>query len=130
MPKHLILLVEDEAPLRGLLARYLERQGFGVTACGDGRQALDTFNSASGAVDLAIVDLTLPDMSGETLIQRLLDASPSIRIIVSSGRPYSTEALPKPARARVDALLKPYPPQSLLDAIAGLLAPGPQSSTS
>lgn len=130
MSKHLILLVEDEAPLRGLLARYLDRQGYAVTACGDGRQAMDAFDSAAGAVDLAIVDLTLPDMSGETVVQRLLDASPSIRIIVSSGRPYSTEALPKPARARTEALLKPYPPQDLLDTISRLLGCGPQSSIS
>jgi len=120
-----ILVVEDEAPLRGLLTRYLERQGYAVTACGEGGQALDAFNAAGGAIVLAIVDLTLPDISGETVVMRLLDISPSIKVIVSSGRPYSNEALPESARPRVEALLKPYLPQLLLDSIARLLAVDP-----
>lgn len=121
-----ILLVEDEASLRGLLSRYLERQGYRVVACEKGREAMEMFTSDIEQIDLAIVDLTLPDMSGETVVEALLNHSPAVRVIVSSGRPYSTEALPEPVRPRVEAMLKPYMPQALLDLIARMLTGGDQ----
>lgn len=124
-----ILLVEDEAPLRGLLLRYLERKGYSVTACGDGSTALEAL-AGEGAFDVAIVDLTLPDIDGETLTANLLNTSNTIRIIVSSGRPYSPDALPEPLRPRVAALLKPYLPQQLLDTLTQLLGGGDQPSIS
>ena len=121
-----ILLVEDEASLRGLLNRYLERQGYLVVACERGRQAMDLIAAGESPFDLAIVDLTLPDISGETVVETLLNASPDVKVIVSSGRPYSTDALPELLRPRVEAMLKPYMPQALLDLIARMLAPGDQ----
>ena len=121
-----ILLVEDEASLRGLLTRYLERQGYQVVACERGREAMDLIAGEESPFDLAIVDLTLPDVSGETVVETLLNASPDVKVIVSSGRPYSTDALPELLRPRVEAMLKPYMPQSLLDLIARMLAPGDQ----
>lgn len=121
-----ILLVEDEASIRGLLGKYLGRQGYHVVACERGREAMDLVAGGKVAFDLAIVDLTLPDVSGETVVETLLNASPDVKVIVSSGRPYSTDALPEPVRPRVEAMLKPYMPQALLDLIARMLAPGDQ----
>ncbi len=125
-----ILLVEDEASLRGLLSRYLERQGYKVVACERGAEAMETFASGREQIDLAIVDLTLPDVSGETVVETLLSTSPAVKVIVSSGRPYSTEALPDLVRPRVEAMLKPYMPQTLLDVIARMLSGGDQPSIS
>lgn len=122
-----ILLVEDEAALRGLLARYLERQEYVILQCGDGASALEAFRGAERPVDLAIVDLTLPDISGEDVISALLAESESVKVIISSGRPYSPEALSAEIRPRVEALLKPYLPQDLLNLISRMLAPGQPS---
>lgn len=121
-----ILLVEDEASIRGLLGKYLGRQGYQVVACEQGREAMDLVAGGEAPFDLAIVDLTLPDVSGETVVETLLNASPDVKVIVSSGRPYSTDALPESVRPRVEAMLKPYMPQALLDLIARMLAPGDQ----
>lgn len=122
-----ILLVEDEAPLRGLLARYLERQGYSVVQSGEGTEALALFRAADQPIDLAIVDLTLPDMSGEEVMAALVAESASIKVIISSGRPYSPEALSEEIRPRVEALLKPYLPQDLLNLISNMLEPGQAS---
>jgi DNA-binding NtrC family response regulator len=116
-----ILVVEDEAPLRGLLARYLERQGYTVVQSGEGAEGLALFRAADQPIDMAIVDLTLPDMSGEDVMAALVAESESIKVIISSGRPYSPEALSEEIRPRVEALLKPYLPQDLLNLIANLL---------
>lgn len=128
MAQAVLLLVEDEAPLRGLLARYLERQGYAILQSGDGASALETFRGAETPVDLAIVDLTLPDMSGEDVLAALVAESETIKVIISSGRPYSPEALPEEVRPRVEALLKPYLPQDLLNAIALMLGEEPGRS--
>ncbi len=125
-----ILLVEDEPSLRGLLSRYLERQGYTVVACEQGHEAIEAFASGREQIDLAIVDLTLPDVRGETVVETLLNASPVVKVIVSSGRPYSAEALPELARPRVEAMLKPYMPQALLDVIARMLSGGDHPSIS
>jgi DNA-binding response OmpR family regulator len=79
---------------------------------------------------LAIVDLTLPDISGETVVASLLESSEQIRVIISSGRPYTVEALPEAHRSRAAAILKPYLPQELIATIEALLGPGDQASIS
>lgn len=57
-----ILIVDDEAELAELLAVYLRNGGFRVTLCGDGACALHCIESE--AIDLAVLDVMLPDMSG------------------------------------------------------------------
>ena len=125
-----ILLVEDEDALRGLLTRYLERKGYEVIACADGNSALTSIAGGGEPVSLAIVDLTLPDISGETVVAHLLETSEQIRVIISSGRPYTVEALPEAHRGRAAAILKPYLPQELIATIEALLGPGDQASIS
>jgi DNA-binding response OmpR family regulator len=62
-----ILIVEDEPQLPGLLRLYLERAGYVVTDAGDGDTALAAF-AADGA-DLVVLDLMLPGMQGEAVLQ-------------------------------------------------------------
>ncbi|MGZ6256577.1 MAG: response regulator [Candidatus Limnocylindria bacterium] len=64
-----ILIVEDEPQLRGLLRLYLERAGYVVADAGDGDTALAAF-AADGA-DLVVLDLMLPGMQGEAVLQAL-----------------------------------------------------------
>jgi DNA-binding NtrC family response regulator len=68
-----------------------------------------------------VLDLKLPDISGQELLPQLLEAAPQVRVIVSSGTPYSPAALPAACRQRVEALLKPFMPKELLDAIERLV---------
>lgn len=77
------LVVEDDEPLRDLLRRTLERAGFAVATAATGRTALKLFGERQ--VDLAVTDLTMPEMDGLTLIRELMRVQPSARIIVVSG---------------------------------------------
>jgi len=66
-----ILVVEDEPQLRALLRLYLERAGYDVTDVGDGASALSAYDAQTP--DLVILDLMLPTMQGETVLEELRD---------------------------------------------------------
>jgi CheY-like chemotaxis protein len=64
-----ILIVEDEQAMRLLLREFMEILGFTVVVAEDGQGALELARSAS--VDLAFLDMNLPDMNGLELMHRL-----------------------------------------------------------
>jgi PAS domain S-box-containing protein len=80
-----VLLVEDEANIRTLCRRMLERIGFEVLAAADGRQALEIFRVHQDRIRCVLLDLTMPQMDGgETLIE-LRRIAPNLPVILSSG---------------------------------------------
>jgi DNA-binding response OmpR family regulator len=124
MAKASLLLIDDELPLLALLQNFLERQGYQVETVQSGAEALNVLGTAPERHDLAILDLSLPDIPGEEVLSRILVEAPRVKVLVSSGRPFATEGLPAEQRPRVAAILKPYPPKSLVTAIEALLAGG------
>jgi DNA-binding NtrC family response regulator len=121
MPAGRILLVDDETALLGLMETYLGRMGYSLQACVSATEALKLFEAQSRAFDLAIVDLTMPEMPGETLALRFLDINPSIRILLCSGYPYDVNGLPASIRRHFAVLQKPFVPKMLDKAVGDLL---------
>ncbi len=80
---HLILLVDDDGPLRSVLRRTLERAGYAVLEASDGRSALRALGH--DAVDLVLTDIIMPDMEGIELMRELRKARPELPVIVMSG---------------------------------------------
>ena len=78
-----ILIVEDQAPIRDLLAAYLEDSGYRVQGAGGGAEGLERL--AADAPDLLITDLRMPHMDGLTFIKKARAAIPGLRIFVLSG---------------------------------------------
>src|SRR3984957_2188536 len=68
-----VLVVEDERKLRDLVRSYLERAGFTVLSTGSGAEAITMATDA--APDLVILDLGLPDVSGQTVARELRASS-------------------------------------------------------
>lgn len=64
-----ILVVDDEAPIAELVAVYLQNEGYSVYTCGTGQEALDYVNQAR--VDLAVLDVMLPDLDGFSVCRKL-----------------------------------------------------------
>ncbi len=69
-----ILIVDDETLIRDTLAEYLEQEGFTVTTCADGEEALET--TRGSRFDVALLDVQLPGMDGIELLERLLKINP------------------------------------------------------
>ena len=113
-----ILVVEDEPQLRGLLRLYLERDGHRVTDVGDGPAALAAFD-ADGA-DLVILDLMLPGMPGEAVLDALRDAG-NVPVLITSAKRSDAERIAGLRAGADDYLAKPFNPHELTARVAAIL---------
>ncbi len=83
--KEHILLVDDEEMILEMLQAMLSRMGYQVTGCQDSLEALDLFISNPDHFQLVITDLTMPQMTGVQLSQKLQTIKPDIPIILCTG---------------------------------------------
>jgi DNA-binding response OmpR family regulator len=113
-----ILVVEDEPQLRNLLRLYLERDGHSVTDAGDGPTALAAYD-ALGA-DLVILDLMLPGMQGETVLEALRDAG-DVPVLITSAKRSDAERIAGLRAGADDYLAKPFNPHELTARVAAIL---------
>ena len=98
-----LLLVADNPPFLRACAHVLRAARYSVITAYDGASALDAVRDSSTAVDLLIVDLGLPDMSGADLVLRM--AHPAPVLFMSSQATPASRALRKPFTA-MDLLLR------------------------
>ena len=113
-----ILIVDDDAEIRSLLTRYLEKSGLRATAVGDGRamwRALD-----AGAFDLVVLDLMLPGDDGLTLC-RTLRAKSDMPVLMLTARGDETDRIIGLEMGADDYLPKPFNPRELLARIKVIL---------
>jgi len=81
-----ILLVDDEAMVREVGKSILETLGYRVMLAGDGEEALRVYQAQPDDIDLIVLDLSMPRLSGREMLERLRSFSvPQPRVIVSSG---------------------------------------------
>ncbi|MGE0711552.1 MAG: response regulator [Planctomycetota bacterium] len=85
-PKARILVAEDDLRIRTVLERLLAVEGHFVTACVNGREALDALERASEPYDLVITDINMPEMGGEELLQQVKARGLSLPVIVLTAR--------------------------------------------
>lgn len=82
MPRHRILLIEDEPAISSLVARALSAAGFGVDCARAGSDGLR--QATASGYDLVILDLVMPDVDGRAILKRLLAARPEQAVLVLS----------------------------------------------
>jgi len=84
-----ILLVDDEKGVLEVCSEMLESLGYNVTAVSTGKEAIDALTSGNDRLDLVILDLVMPRMSGQKAFEKIRAIDPDIKVLVSSG--YSRE---------------------------------------
>lgn len=124
-----ILLVEDEPPLLQLIERYLQRLGFEVETHLRSLEALRRFEAEPDRYGMVIADLGMPEMPGYTMLKRMIEIRPDLRVLVCSGSPFFIENLPSAFQRQVAFLQKPFVPKMLAEAVEKLLAERPGSSS-
>jgi PAS domain S-box-containing protein len=111
-----ILLVDDEEMIRDLGRATLESAGYRVLLAADGGQAVDVYLREQQRIDLVILDLTMPQLSGRDTLRRLLAINPNARILLSSG--FSAEdSHPAPVEGALGFIPKPYRRPELLGTV-------------
>ena len=80
-----ILLIDDEEQIVSMEQKMLENLGYEVTARTDSTEALKEFSLQPQNFDLVITDMTMPQMTGDELAQKLLDIKPDIPVILCTG---------------------------------------------
>jgi two-component system cell cycle sensor histidine kinase/response regulator CckA len=83
--KGLILLVEDEEPVRGFVSRALVGKGYTVLEADGGEMALELIRANSGKIDLMISDVMMPNMDGASLLKEIRLLDPKAKVIFISG---------------------------------------------
>ena len=112
-----ILVVEDDASLRGAVCELLMLIGITPQQAASGAQALAALKS--GSFDVLFTDVVMPDMSGIELAQRAFALHPELRVVFASGNP-----IPNHDRFafRWTALRKPYTLDQLQHALQSMMA--------
>jgi len=112
-----ILLVDDEKNVRMLVARTLEREGYGVIEASNGAEALGRGLEYSQPIDLLITDVTMPILSGPELVRQILLERPEMKVIFITG----LDEKDVPHGLGISYLEKPFTLKGLLDQVKQLL---------
>ena len=114
-----ILVVDDDASLRSMMAEHLREAGYAVTEASDPVAALEIAGDAAQRVDLVVTDLVMPKMSGPHFVERLRRLRPKAAILRVSG--YPRQHHPR-LSADVPFLQKPFTLEALDRAVEQALA--------
>ena len=114
-----ILVVDDEELVRSLAQAILEDQGYQVVLASNGREAIETFTKNSEAFSAVLLDMTMPELSGEEVLRELQSVRPSVPVVLSSG--YRQDDAVTGVGAHTVFLRKPYSPKDLLDRLDRVL---------
>jgi DNA-binding response OmpR family regulator len=119
MPSHArILVVEDEPRLGDLLRLYLEREGHAVTVVRDGHAAIQAVDADS--TDLVVLDLMLPGLSGEAVLEAIR-ARGDTPVLIASAKRSDAERIAGLRMGADDYLAKPFNPIELTARVAAIL---------
>ena len=125
-----ILLVDDEESLRSLMAMALEGAGCRVIQAVDGADGIEQFRRHREAIDLTVLDLTMPRLNGDEVFRQVMDIQPDARVILISGYTQEDVAGHFTGHRVTGYLEKPFPPSELVAKVrAGLFPPdGPAAA--
>ena len=115
-----VLVVEDEERMLHALEKILAKQGYKVLKASDGEMALDTYERHNQAIDVVLLDMGLPKMSGRDVLLRMKNRNPDVKVVIASGH-FEDEMNSDIDQAGVKYLLrKPYMPDEVIKILQSL----------
>ena len=119
--KGYILLIDDEDIVADVAKQVLGKSGYHVTAACDGREAIDLmryFADIQKRFDVIVMDISLPgQLSGEKLLNSILETDPDAAVVVSSGHTDDPLMLKFKDFGFCGRLVKPYRARGLISAL-------------
>ncbi len=116
-----ILLVDDEPTVREVTETLLQEAGYRVLLAADGNEAVKAVKEHGSGIDLVLLDISMPGLSGEEALEEMRSLEPGVRVLLSSGYAEpDTGALPTENLAGF--IQKPYGAEELRRTVAAALA--------
>ena len=116
-----ILVVEDEELVRSFLKDFLEMKGMEVLVASGGEEAIDLFSRHREDIDLVILDLVLPGMMGEEILDALKKLDPGVKVLVTTGYGSAPSLERVRKMGALDIVTKPFDFDRLLDSVRSAL---------
>jgi two-component system cell cycle sensor histidine kinase/response regulator CckA len=118
----IVLLVDDEEPVRKVAKHLLEANGYRVITACDGAEGLTSFRHQQESADVVLTDVVMPVLDGPAMVRGLRQLEPGLRVIAMSGL-QSSHPDSLGLEMSVDAFLhKPFTPVQLLDTLRRVLS--------
>ncbi len=108
-----ILLVEDDAAVRGVVRHMLQKHGYTILEAGGVPHALEVAERYRGAIDLLVTDVVLPEMRCGPLVRRLQELRPNLKVLYISGYSEETVGLCGIEVSEPNFIQKPFSPEAL-----------------
>lgn len=115
-----ILIIDDEAGLRQMMARVLQRAGYEVTTAANGKDGLALASEHS--FDLLYLDIRMPGLNGLEVLKIIHAKFPDLPVVLFTAQPDVHSAVEALRRGATDYLLKPLKPQAVIDRTQAILA--------
>jgi two-component system, OmpR family, response regulator ResD len=113
-----VLIVDDEEKIREVLTSYLCQEGFATLEAANGTEALKIIQQE--ALDFVILDLMLPDVTGETICQKIRELSP-IPILMLTAKVSERDRIKGLSIGADDYVLKPFSPKEVVARVKAIL---------
>jgi CheY-like chemotaxis protein len=116
-----ILLVDDEDFIRDVGEATLTRFGYTVLTAADGDMAVERYREEKERIDLVILDLVMPGMSGRRCLEELVRIDPKAKVVVASGYSETGHRVDVIRAGAKGFIGKPYDVKTLLNEVRGVL---------
>jgi PAS domain S-box-containing protein len=124
-----VLAVDDESTVLALVRDILEMQGYRVLTARNGEEALRVFRDQAAAIDLVLLDLTMPVMGGRECFRHMKEIDPRVRVLVSSGFSADSTASEMLSEGALAYVQKPYDIDALARIVRQALGQEPARAT-
>jgi len=115
-----VLVVDDEESVRNLLQRILEGEGYQVTTAANGKEAL--YNVSLGEIEVVLLDVKMPDMSGIEVLGKLTVDSPDTCVIMVTSVVEMETAIETMKLGAYDYITKPFDRDEVLQKVLAAIA--------
>ncbi len=118
----MVLVIDDELFIREVVQESLAFVEIETISAASGREGLELFRAHQADIEVVILDMKMPEMSGRETLQRLREIAPTVPIVLASGLGESELAATERQDAAVVHLAKPFSLEGLVETVQRALA--------
>ena len=116
------LIIEDQQALLTIALDMLTAKGMAVLTASSGQEGIQLFKEHASTIDVVLLDMKMPDLTGDVVFAALKALDPDVRVIITTGYEERETLAHFNGQPEVSFMQKPYRFKILVEMIAGILA--------